>query len=177
MAEAEEELVEKGDRNSTHSVLRERIVEHTFVAEILRSLWRQGIVDVEVLRSEFDAHGYDLVMARGPIVRHIQLKTGTAQMPGDVSVSRALADKPSGCVIWIRVTEALDLGPFFWFGGAPGERLPQIEQYPAPLRATHNKKGVRPARLNHRLVPKTEFTALHAIDDVLTKLFGRAGHE
>jgi len=31
---------------------------------------------VEVLRSEFDAHGYHLVMARGPIVRHIQFKTG-----------------------------------------------------------------------------------------------------
>ncbi len=31
---------------------------------------------VEVLRSEFDAHGYHLVMARGPFVRHIQFKTG-----------------------------------------------------------------------------------------------------
>jgi hypothetical protein len=33
-------------------------------------------VNVEVLRSEFDAHGYDLVLARGHTVRHIQLKTG-----------------------------------------------------------------------------------------------------
>src|SRR5467141_3677437 len=106
----------------SHSTLRERIVEHTFVADTLRRLWQLGIVNVEVLRPEFDAHGYDLVMARGPIVRHIQLKTGTALAPGDVSVSRALADKPSGCVIWIRVTETLEMGPFFWFGGAPGER-------------------------------------------------------
>ena len=163
---------EMDDRNSRHSTLRERIIEHTFVADALRSLWRQGVLDVEVLRSEFDAHGYDLVMAQGQIVRHIQLKTGTTQKPGDVSVALALADKPSGCVIWIRVTEALDMGPFFWFGGMPGERLPQIEQYPTPRRATHNKQGERPLRLNHRLIPKTEFKAVQSIEDVLRKLFG-----
>ena len=47
-----------------HSTLRERIVEHVFVGDALRALWRLGGHDVEVLRSEFDAHGYDLVMAR-----------------------------------------------------------------------------------------------------------------
>ncbi|WP_292295075.1 hypothetical protein [Marivita sp.] len=41
----------------THSTLRERIAEHVFVGEALRTLWRLGIHDVEVLRSEFDAHG------------------------------------------------------------------------------------------------------------------------
>jgi hypothetical protein len=40
-----------GDRNSTHSTLRERIVEHVFVGDVLRTLWRRGITDVEVLRS------------------------------------------------------------------------------------------------------------------------------
>jgi hypothetical protein len=174
--QAEKGLKEMDDRNSTHSMLRERIVEHMFVAEALRVLWRHDALDVEVLRSEFDAHGYDLVMARGQIVRHIQLKTGATQVPGDVSVSLTLADKPSACVIWIRVTAALDMGPFFWFGGAPGEPLPEIKQYPVPLRATHNKKGERPPRKNHRLIPKTEFTALQTIDDVLAKLFGGVGH-
>ncbi len=62
------------------------------------------MIDAEVLCSEFDAHGYDLVMGRGPIVRHIQFKTGMAAKPGDVSVSAALASKPSGCVLWISIT-------------------------------------------------------------------------
>jgi len=71
-------MAENGNEiHSTHSTLRERIVEHVFVGEALRTLWRRGIVDVEVLRPEFDAHGYDLVIARGDIIRHIQLKTGT----------------------------------------------------------------------------------------------------
>ncbi len=155
-----------------NSTLRERIVEHVFVGDALRTLWRCGVFDVEVLRSEFDAHGYDLVMARGRIVRHIQFKTGTAQKPGAVSVSQALADKPSGCVIWIRVGDDLGMGPFFWFGGTPGEPLPEIAGYPNPLRATHTKDGVRPPRQNHRAVPGAKFSRLATLRDVLDRLFG-----
>ena len=61
--------------HSLYSTLRERIVEHVFVGEALRTLWRRGVTDVEVLRSEFDAHGYDLVMGRGKIVRPIQFRS------------------------------------------------------------------------------------------------------
>ena len=155
-----------------HSTLREHIVEHVFVGEALRALWRRGVVDAEVLRSDFDAHGYDLVMSRGRVVRHIQFKTGTSRKPGNVSVAQALAEKPGGCVIWIRVSDDLDMGPFFWFGGTPGEPLPPIAQYPSPLRATHNKDGVRPPRPNHRLVPSSEFQAVATLDAVLELLFG-----
>jgi hypothetical protein len=155
-----------------HSTLRERIIEHVFVGDALRALWRHGIVDVEVLRSEFDTHGYDLVMARGRVVRHIQFKTGTAKKPGDVSVALSLADKPSGCVIWICVSPDLKIGPYFWFGGKPGEPLPPISHYGNPLRATRNKDGVRPARRNHRAIPASEFRLLPSLDDVLEALFG-----
>jgi hypothetical protein len=160
------------NRHSTNSSLRERIVEHVFVGDALRRLWQLGIVNVEVLRSEFDAHGYDLVFARAHTVRHIQLKTGLAKRPGDVSVPISLADKPSGCVIWISVTDELDLGPYYWFGGAPGEPLPDVSGYSIPLRATHNKMGVRPSRPNHRLIPKAHFEPLNTIDTLLIKLFG-----
>lgn len=160
------------DAHYKNSTLRERIVEHVFVGEALRALWRRKIVDVEVLRSEFDAHGYDLVMGRGKVVRHIQFKTGTTAKPPDVSVSKSLATKPSGCVIWIRVTPDLDMGPFFWFGGEPGKPLPPIEDYASPRRPTHNAQGERPLRLNHRLVPGKVFTPLPDIDAVLRNLFG-----
>jgi hypothetical protein len=100
------------DRQFTHSTLRERIVKHVFGGDILRTLWRLGVTDVEVLRPEFDAHGYDVVMSRGAIVRHVQLKT---QAKGKVSVGRALAEKPSGCVVWIGIDkDTLQLGPFKW---------------------------------------------------------------
>jgi hypothetical protein len=155
-----------------NSTLRERIVEHVFVGQALRALWCRGVVDVEVLRSEFDAYGYDLVMGRGPIVRHIQFKTGTSAKPGDVSISTALGSKPSGCIIWIRVTPQLEMGPFFWLGGAPGEPLPLLDAYGSPRRATHNKAGERPLRKNHRVIPGRDFRRLDAFDQVLEALFG-----
>jgi hypothetical protein len=112
------------DRHFTHSTLRERIVEHVFIGDVLRTLWRRGVTDVEILRPEFDAHGYDVVMSRGAVVRHVQLKT---QAAGKVSVGHALSQKPSGCVVWIGLEkDTLDLGPFLWFGGLPGAPLPDI---------------------------------------------------
>jgi hypothetical protein len=156
-----------------YSSLRERIVEHVFIGDALRTLWRRDVIDVEVLRSESDAYGYDIVMERGRVVRHIQFKTGKSKKPGKVSVSRSLIEKPSGCVIWIRVLDDLSMGPFFWFGGAVGKPLPPIDHYPHPRRATHNKDRVRPPRTNHREVPGAEFRPLATLDDVLERLFGR----
>jgi hypothetical protein len=160
------------DAHSHHSTLRERIVEHLFVGEALRRLWRKEITDVEVLRPEFDAHGYDLVMVRKDILRHIQFKTGTTRKPGNISVPLALASKPSGCVIWIGIARDLELKSFYWFGGKPGEPLPPIHDYSRPLRATGNKSGLKPPRQNHRLVPRDKFLPLDGIDAVLDMLFG-----
>jgi hypothetical protein len=158
--------------HSHHSRLRERIVEHIFVGDVLRVLWRSGVTDIEVLRSEFDVHGYDLVMVRGNIVRHIQFKTGTSAKPGNISVPLALATKPSGCVLWIRITPDLDLKSFFWFGNTPGKPLPAIRHYAMPLRPTRDKSGNRPPRRNHRLVPPTAFTRINALVEVIETLFG-----
>lgn len=159
------------DRNFTHSTLRERIVEHVFVGDVLRTLWRHGVTDVEVLRPEFDAHGYDVVMSRGGVVRHVQLKT---QAAGRVSVGRALAEKPSGCVVWIGLRrDTLELGPFMWFGGKPGEPLPDISPYPNPKRATHDAEGRRPVRKNHHVLPRTAFTKFKTLDEIVVQLFGK----
>ena len=158
------------DRHFTHSTLRERIVEHVFVGDVLRTLWRRGVTDVEILRPEFDAHGYDVVMSRGPVVRHVQLKT---QAAGKVSVGRALAVKPSGCVVWIGLDkDTLELGPFMWFGSSPGLPLPDISSYPNARRATHNAEGVRPVRANHHVLPPAAFTKLKTLDEVVVRLFG-----
>ena len=95
------------DAHSHHSSLRERIVEHIFVGEILRLLWCRGVTNIEVLRTEFDAHGYDIALARGGITRYVQFKTGQKR-PASVSVARALQEKQSGCVIWITLKPSLD---------------------------------------------------------------------
>lgn len=56
-------------KHAAHSVLRERIVEHVFVGEAMRRLWQLGIVNIEILRAEFDATGYDVVMCCGSVMR------------------------------------------------------------------------------------------------------------
>lgn len=158
--------------HSTHSTLRERIVEHVFIGEALRHLWRRGVTDVEVMRSEFDAFGYDLVMTRGVIQRHIQFKTGVGQKPVRVSVADALASKPSGCVIWISVTHDLDLRHYWWFGGSPGAPLPDMSEFGRPKRIGRRQEGVRPDRVNHRTAPAKRFERLDTLGDVLERLFG-----
>lgn len=164
------------EMHSHHSTLRERIVEHVFVGEALRALWRRGIADVEILRSEFDAHGYDLVMGRGNIVRHIQFKTGIRNKPAPVSVGRALAEKPSGCVIWICVTLDLEIGPFWWFGGEPGEPLPDLSSFASPRRMGRREGGDRPLRINHSKVPTKHFRKIATMDAMLETLFGQLPH-
>ena len=105
-----DDISEVSSSHYVHSTLRERIIEHVFVGEALRKLWQRGVTDVEVLRSEFDAGGYDVVMGLRKIVRHIQFKTITVGgKANSVNVSMRLMDKPSGCVIWIVITPKLDL--------------------------------------------------------------------
>ena len=134
-------------------------------------MWRRGIFDAEVLRSEFDAHGYDLVMGRGKIVRHIQFKTGVRDRPQRVSISSTLADKPSGCVIWIQVDNGLGMKRFWWFGAEPQNPLPPLGDRLAK-RIGRTKEGIRPLREKHRVVNGSKFRLINTLDEVLEALFG-----
>jgi hypothetical protein len=154
-----------------HSSLREKIVEHVFVGEALRTLWRRGVFDVEVLRSEFDAHGYDLVMNRGKVIRHIQFKTGVRDRPQRVSVATALSEKQSGCVVWIQVDNGLDMKCFWWLGAEPGEQLPSLGERVAK-RIGRTAEGSRPLREGHRIVNGSAFRRIGTLDEVLETLLG-----
>lgn len=157
-----------------YSTLRERIVEHVFVGAALQRLWQRGVTDIEVLRSEFDAGGYDLVMSLRKTVRHIQFKTiMSGGKATSVSVSTKLMEKPSGCVIWIVITPRLDLQSFLWFGGTPGQPLPDINALKRAKHAKANAKGIKAERPGHRIVPRSRFEMLATLDDVLERLFGR----
>ena len=156
-----------------HSTLRERIVEHVFVGDALRRLWQQGVTDVEVLRSESDAGGYDLVMSRGRIVRHIQFKTSMADgKAASIKASLKLMDKPSGCIIWIIVTPELELEAYRWLGGPPGDPLPDIRNMRVAKHTKANAKGKKAERPVQRIIPRNRFASLGSLDEVLERLFG-----
>lgn len=156
-----------------HSTLRERIVEHVFVGDALRRLWQRGVIGVEVLRSEFDAGGYDLVMSYRKIVRHIQLKTALVNgNAASIKASLKLMEKPSGCVIWILVTPELNFHSYLWLGGLPGHPLSDIRDMKVAKHTKANADGIKVERPDHRIVPRGRFERLNTLDEVLERLFG-----
>jgi hypothetical protein len=160
-------------RHYVHSALRERIVEHLFVGEILRTLWRHNITDVEVLRSEFDAGGYDLVMSYHAIVRHIQFKVSIeGGKRASVTASLKLMEKPSGCIVWIVVADDLEFRSFLWYGNEPGESLPDIREMKTASHTKANATGVKTERSGQRDIPRRAFVRLASLDAVLERLFG-----
>ncbi|MGA4114174.1 hypothetical protein ACI2T3_24730 [Ralstonia nicotianae] len=160
--------------HAAQSVLREHIVEHVFVGELLRRLWQRGVTDVEVLRAEFDAGDYDLVLSRGAVVRHLQMKTVVdGGQANHVVINLKLAQKPSGCVLWIVVDHALNLLAYRWYGALPGEPLPDLQHTPTARHTRANADGIKQERPGHRVLRLDKFEHLDNLDAVLEHLFGK----
>jgi hypothetical protein len=160
--------------SSIHSTSLEKTLEHVFISELLRVLWRSGVHDAEVLRAETDHAGYDLVVEVGGVTRHIQLKASRrGGATASVKVNAKLAAKPSGCVVWMVVDdETLALGPFRWFGGAPSDKLPPLGDR-AARHTKGNARGVKAVRPNIRVLQKRAFTTIATIEELAELLFGK----
>lgn len=157
------------------SGLREKVIEHLFVGDLLRSLWCRGSRDIEVLRAEVDRAGYDLVLESNGVLRHVQLKASyRSAKTARVGININLARKPSGCVLWIWFDpDTMDLGPFLWFGGQPGEPLPPLGDR-VGKHTKGDRTGLKAERPNIRILAKGQFSVLATMDDVTQALFGAA---
>ena len=105
-------------------------------------------------------------------MRHIQLKTSIiGGKTADQKVHAKLAEKPSGCVVWIYINkDTLHLGPFFYFGVEAGALVGcKIAKH-----TKGNKYGVKAERQNLRVVPKGRFTKFESVEDLYTRLFAVA---
>jgi len=154
----------------------EKLVEHVFVSEILQETWYRFGHVVEVLRSEVDASGFDVVFECGRIVRHVQLKT---TRPGATTQSQkvnvALADKPSGCIVWLvrkedRTTCRMELS-YLFFGNAAGEALPLLKDFKVAKHTKGDKTGLKRERPNIRIVPKSQFRVVETTAELISLLF------
>lgn len=155
------------------SSYREKLIEHLFIGELLKLSWSTGACSIEVSKPEVDNQGYDLIAEENGILRHIQLKT--AKLDAKASYQKvhiALANKPSGCVLWIFFDETtMQLGPFLFFGGKPGEKLPDISQFKVAKHTKGNKDGVKAERPDIRQIPKSKFTVYSNIEALYSVLF------
>ena len=162
--------------HSVNSSYREMVLEHVFLSALLRHLWQRGIYQVEVLKSQVDDSGYDLILECNRIVRHIQLKASFAgATTSRITANIKLCQKPSGCILWLVFQrDTLDLQEFLWFGNTAGQPLPEITDYPIAAHTRANAIGEKGYRPNIRVIDKRRFTRLDSIDHVATNLFGDA---
>jgi len=159
----------------TTSVLsgrREKILEHRLVSDLAELMLRRG-VELDVIRSEFDAQGHDVVLEAAGIIRHVQLKAMAAGGKRTrVNINVKLRAKPSGCVVWmVYDPQTLRVVTYRWFGDAPGEPLPYIGNRIA-RHAKGNAEGVKLDRIAHRLVGQSEFEQLTSVEQLADRLFG-----
>lgn len=165
--------------SADHSLLssyRENLLEHLFAGEVMRHVWLSGVKRLEVLKPQVDDGGYDLVLETSSVVRHVQLKaTYRGSTMRRFNVNAALAAKPSGCVVCLLFDdENLNLGPFYWFGGAPNEPLPDLRDFPIAKHTKGNAQGVKHPRPNLRVVPLSRFEPVPTVAQLAVRLFGDA---
>jgi hypothetical protein len=163
------------DAHSRYSSARENVLEHLFIGEMLRTLWIKGKYEVEVLRSEVDDRGYDVVIECDGVLRHIQLKTSyRGSKTRSQNVNSNIAKKSGGCVVWILFdAESLKLGPFRYLGEEPGKKLDLGNR---PARHTRaNSQGVKATRQNVRKISQAKFQDVSSIAALAEKLFATKG--
>jgi hypothetical protein len=160
--------------SSLRSRDRENLVEHVFISEILQECWFVREQPIEILRSEVDAYGYDVVIECNSIIRHVQLKaTDSWTRPRKQTVNRLLEKKAGGCVVWVVVQRELDAGritlTYRYFGGKrPQDRMPSLGETPA---TNPRSKTLRP---NLRLLDFRQFDPIPTTAALLDRMFGKA---
>lgn len=158
-----------------HSNFFEQLVEHVFISEVLQEAWYHFGKIVEVLRSEVDGSGFDVVFECGGVLRHVQLKTSRPDVAtASQKVNVALAAKPSGCVVWLLRHEDPQLGrvrlSYLFFGGGPGEQLPRLDTFKVAKHAKGDSKGIKRERPNIRVVPKRKFVAVPTTRELVRRV-------
>ena len=148
------------------------MTEHLFVSELVQEAWFGFSKKLEVLRTEVDDSGYDLVLECGGVIRHVQLKSSRHNATTSrQTINIALASKPSGCVVWILRTEDRNRMrlTYRFFGGEPGQALPPMTCF---KKGTRVKGRKRRERANARIVTKRQFRTVPTARQLLEELFG-----
>lgn len=168
------------DSMSLKSVFYQQLVEHAFIAEVLQEAWFGYGCVVEVLRAEVDSSGYDVVFECDEVLRYVQLNTskhdGKRQ---SVNVNTALAKKSGGCIVWLLreedpATRRIRLD-YLFFGGSAGERLPALDGFKVGKHSKGDSTGKKNERPSIRLVPKSRFTRVKGVQELIELLFGLSG--
>lgn len=141
-------------------------------APVPRHIMLERRMPFEVLRAEFDAFGYDVVLEANGVMRHVQLKAARSDgTTRTVEINTTLVNKPGGCVVWIMVDpDTFTLGPFYWFGGDPGQPLPELGNRIA--RHSRGEEGEKKPRPAIRVLRRTGFRRFGTLAELGGAMFG-----
>jgi hypothetical protein len=159
-----------------HSSYYEKLVEHLFISDVLETAWLNGKIQIEIARAEIDNSGYDLIFECNNIIRHIQLKCSEAgASTANQKVNIKLAEKPSGCVLWIvrnidTKTSKFTL-KYSFFGSEAGGKLPDLLSFKTAHHSRGNAQGEKKERPNIKVIPKGSFEKLSDTKSLLNTLF------
>lgn len=161
--------------NPKHSVYRERLVEHLFIAEIMQAAWQQGIVPV-ISRTEFDGWGYDLAIEDGKgIARYLQLKTKVKGR--SVTINGRLASLRGAAVVLILIGAGEDdrirlKYRLYQNGASTPLKISGLKtaKYTRYVKASDGT-AVRKERKTHYRLPLSRFTPPMGMDAVVKTLF------
>ena len=163
--------------STAHNLLssyREALIEHLFVGDLMRVLWRHGPLRAEIMSPQVDDAGYDLVIECNGVTRHVQIKASfIGSTTRSQKVHLQLAEKPSGCVVWVFFhRDTLQLGPFLFYGANSGAPLPSLAGFKTARHTKGNAKGLKSERPMIRVVPKRSFEPIDCIEELVARLFG-----
>jgi hypothetical protein len=169
--------VNSGDDAYLLSSFFEQLVEHAFVSEVLQEVYYGRGQVVEVLRSEVDSYGYDLILECNGVMRHVQLKTSRPDgRASGQKVHTKLGEKPGGCVVWVIRHECPETRrvrlSYRFFGGVAGEPLPDLSGFKVAKHNKGNASGVKKERPAIRVIPKSRFRLIDTTAELVSVLFG-----
>ena len=154
--------------HSEHSSRREKILENLFIGEVLRNLWNREGYNVELLQSDIDAAGYDLVLSLPNGLRYIQLKAMTRAK--SCKVNGKISDKIGGCVVVMIVSEELKFKNFLWFGNSISKNCEDVRQGRVAKHEKGNSTGFKAARKDSYVINRGQFDELANWDQVVNNL-------
>lgn len=153
----------------------ENVLIHALVASLAQAAWkRDPWMDFQVFNSEVDDAGFDLALSSGGNMRFIQVKqTHAESTTAKWSLRVDFSKMPGACaVVVVFKAETLEIDHCLYFGGAPGEPMPSIEEGQATLSpGRRNAQGERKVREHYRDVPKRRFEGPFTTEELLERLF------
>jgi hypothetical protein len=140
----------------------ENLIEHLFLADLLRHMWFDRKEIVEVAKAQVDSWGYDVVLTASGRTRFVQLKTSVP-----VDVHTRLASRAGGCVVVVRQERnGQQLRYRLW------EPESDNADFPHSKRKVYRRNSVdRDARVDHRQAPASRFGGPVGITALCEALF------